>query len=428
MPNHLDYTKKFASFRNQTLYEKLAPKQQDFIRSLAFSHRFTFQEFRQITEIYRDLMMWGEGNLSEWWRDQISKTTLQGAPLKKQLFRNLQAYVRELRRTPKDYSTRPLPRPQQRKKNLVTLEKSDKEIHGMCPVASESTVCCNLRTIDTVENCAFGCSYCTIQTFYSDTFKFDADFAEKLQAIPLHPDRFYHFGSGQSSDSLVWGNRNGILESLCQFAADHPKILLEFKTKSKNVRYFLENEVPKNIVCSWSLNTPTIIENEEHFTANFEQRFEAARRVADCGIRLAFHFHPMVYYQGWETDYPKVASQVLASFQPEEVLFLSFGSVTMIKPAIKQIRKLGHPTKILQMEMVPDPHGKLTYPDEIKVAMFSRIYETFKPWHNRVFMYLCMEKASIWEKTFGFVYPNNEEFERDFGSKTMSKLARQTKD
>ena len=328
-----------------------------------------------------------------------------------------------MRSGPKVYPKIGLPRPKARAKYKVVGEQSDKTIHGMCPVASESTVCCNLRTIDAVENCAFGCSYCTIQTFYNDTFVFDADFAEKLKAIELDPERFYHFGTGQSSDSLVWGNRNGNLDALCQFAADNPNVLLEFKTKSHKIKYFLENEVPPNIVCSWSLNTPTIVQNEEHFTASLDQRITAARTVANQGIKVSFHFHPMVYYQGWQIDYPDIAQRLDGLFDTDEVLFISFGSITMIKPAIKQIRGSGLATKILQMEMVPDPHGKLTYPDDIKTAMFKKMYQAFAPWQNKVFFYLCMEKASIWEETFGFVYPDNDEFERDFLDKCMGKIA-----
>lgn len=423
MTANFDYHKKFTSFKNKTLYEALAPQQQAYVRSIAFAHGLSFQEFRQVVEVARDLSMWGEADLAQWWQEQSRQTTLQGVPLKKHLLQKLHAYVQKLKQAPKKYPQAGLPRPHQREKHTVTLEESDKKVYGMCPVASEETVCCNLRTIDAVENCAFGCSYCTIQTFYSDRFAFDANFAEKLKAIPLEPNRFYHFGTGQASDSLVWGNRHGILDGLCQFAADHANVLLEFKTKSDNVHYFLENEVPRNIVCSWSLNTPTIIRNEEHFTANLQQRLAAARLVADRGIKVAFHFHPMVYYQGWREEYPEIAARVMAAFQPREVLFISFGSITMIKPAVKKIRKLGHATRILQMEMVPDPHGKLTYPDEIKVAMFRAMYNCLQPWRDEVFMYLCMEKALIWQKTFGYVYSNNEAFERAFLAQTMSKLA-----
>jgi spore photoproduct lyase len=85
-------------------------------------------------------------------------------------------------------------------------------------------------------------------------------------------------------------------------------------------------------------------------------------------------------------------------FHPDEIVFISFGSVTFIKPVIKKIRNLGFPTKILQMKFVTDPHGKLTYSDEIKIEKFSFMYNAFKEWRDKVFIYLCMEKSEIWEK------------------------------
>ena len=417
-----DYAAKLARFEQETLFGKLPPEEQAFIHNLALALRLTYQEFRQVVEAARDLEMWREGRLSEWWRAQQAEAGPLGPQPKQKILQALQQHLRALRRAPKVYPQEGLPKPRAREKYTVRTEASDRKIHGLCPVASESTVCCNLRTIDAVQNCAFGCSYCTIQTFYHDQFVFDANLAEKLKAIPIEPNRFYHFGTGQASDSLVWGNRNGLLDTLCAFAADHPNVLLEFKTKSDNVRYFLENPVPPNVVCSWSLNTPTIIRNEEHFTASLQQRLEAARQVADRGVGVAFHFHPMVYYRGWDEDYPQIAATLLQRFAPEEVLFLSFGSVTLIKPVIKQIRRLGQATKTLQMELVPDPHGKLTYPDDLKIRMFRTMYQAFAPWHGRVFLYLCMEKAEIWQATFGRVYPDNEAFERDFGHQTMRKL------
>ena len=109
-------------------------------------------------------------------------------------------------------------------------------------------------------------------------------------------------------------------------------------------------------------------------------------------------------------------------FRPEEILFISFGSVTLIKPVIQEIRKRGGATKILQMEMVPDPHGKLTYPDSVKLELFQTMFDAFQGWHGKVFFYLCMERAYFWDQVFGWHYPTNEEFERDFGLKTMAKI------
>lgn len=423
MTARFDYAEKFESFKRQTLYERLVPQQQDFIRNIAFAHRFTFQEFRQIVEICRDLDMWREGSLEDWWKTATAQMIANGPLLKKALLQNLQAHIAKLKSVPIIYPATTLTRPKQREKSLIATEDSAKKIHGMCPVASEKTVCCNLRTIDAVENCLFGCSYCAIQTFYSDNIVFHENFAEKLRAIQLASDRFYHFGTGQASDALAWGNRHGILAAICRFAAEHPNVLLELKTKSDNIRYFLDHDIPANIVCSWSLNTPTIIANEEHFTANLEQRLEAARRLADRGGKVGFHFHPMVYHEGWQWDYPAIAAQLLSRFTTAEVLFISFGAVTFIKPVIQKIRALGYETKILQTELIADPHGKLTYADDVKIKMFKTMYEALTPWRNRVFMYLCMEKAAIWESAFGYVYDSNEEFEEDFGFKTMSKLS-----
>ncbi len=75
-----------------------------------------------------------------------------------------------------------------------------------------------------------------------------------------------------------------------------------------------------------------------------------------------------------------------------------------------------------QMPFATDPHGKLTYPDDIKISLFEIIYDAFNPWHEDLFFYLCMEKASIWETLFGYVYQSNDEFEKDFGIKTMRKI------
>jgi len=130
----------------------------------------------------------------------------------------------------------------------------------------------------------------------------------------------------------------------------------------------------------------------------------------------------MIYYDAWRQEYPAIALEIMRHFDPRSVLFISFGSVTMIKPVMKQIRRRGFKTKILQMELVPDPHGKWTYPDAIKIDMFKTMYQTFAPWHGEVFFYLCMEKAAIWEGSFGYVYANNDEFEEALLKSAFDKI------
>ena len=422
MTKVLDYSIKFKSFKNKTLFEKLDKFHQEFITKISFTYKFTFQEFRQVVQVSRDLSMWGEGNIISWWRANAKEYDSSTQIDKKKILNRLENYINQLRQKEKKYPESGLFNPPVRERNRIIEDNTKQKIHGKCPVASEKTICCNLHTIDAVENCVFGCSYCTIQTFYGKDILIQKDIKQKLDNIEIDPDRFYHFGSGQSSDSLAWGNRNGILDAFCIFASKHPNILLEFKTKSKNISYFLENQVPVNIVCSWSLNSSIIIENEEHFTADLDERIASARAVADRGMKVAFHFHPLVWYQGWKKDYQDIINLIQNNFGPDEILFISFGSVTLIKPVLQKIRDLGNPTKTLQMELVKDPHGKFTYPDPIKIEMFKFMFNSFQTWHNNVFFYLCMEKESIWKESFDYVYQSNQEFERDFGEKTMNKI------
>jgi spore photoproduct lyase len=417
-----EYADKFESFRGRTLYELLPSEQRAFLEAVAFEHKLTFQEFRRLAEVARDLAMWGEPALEDWWRGGAAGVAPRpsGPELKKRLLRRLEEHVAGLQRNPTRYPANGTGEAPARIRRPVVTRASGKTIWGVCPVASDKTVCCNLRTVDAVENCVFGCSYCSVQTFYTDKIVFDADFPAKLRSIDLDPGRFYHIGTGQSSDSLAWGNKNGVLDAVRDFAAKHPNVLLELKTKSDNVGYFLERDVPENIVCSWSLNTPAVIANEEHFTAGLDRRLAAARSIADRGVGVAFHFHPMVYYDGWHREYPAVAAELIRRFAHEEVRFVSFGSVTLIKPVVQKIRELGNPTRILQMELVPDPHGKLTYSDDVKIEMFESMYRAFGRWRDSVFFYLCMEKRSIWEQVFGYAYDSNEKFESEFIRRTIS--------
>ena len=73
--------------------------------------------------------------------------------------------------------------------------------------------------------------------------------------------------------------------------------------------------------------------------------------------------------------------------------------------------------------MVPNPEGKVTHPDEVKLQLFQHAYDAFKPWHEKVFFYLCMEEKKLWESTFGYAYKDNKEFEDRLIESARKKLA-----
>jgi spore photoproduct lyase len=50
------------------------------------------------------------------------------------------------------------------------------------------------------------------------------------------------------------------------------------------------------------------------------------------------------------------------------------------------------------------------------------MYQTFNAWHDKVFFYLCMEKAAIWEPSLGYVYDTNEQFEQAMLDSCFAKI------
>jgi spore photoproduct lyase len=296
------YTDKFNTAIRNSFFSKLPQEQQDFITQQAFHYRFSNQELKQIIEIARDLELWDEAPLSE---------IFPSHPTRKIVFKQLKERYENLKNTPNSYANFQAKNvPTEQKYRFTTQEKEGFGL-GLCPVASEKTRCCNLLTLDAIESCGFDCSYCSIQSFYNqNTITFDSNFQKKLLNLQLDPHKTYHIGTGQASDSLMFGNREGVLDALFTFARKYPHVILEFKTKSDNIKYLLENEVPKNILCTWSLNTPTIITHEEHLTASFDKRLNAARKLADKGVKVGFHFHPIVEYENYLEEYKKLYERV----------------------------------------------------------------------------------------------------------------------
>ena len=409
---------KLKELEKDILYSSLGDEDKKLISNLGLKYWLSFQELRQLTEIIIDLNMWNQ--------EPVNKVVLS---IEKKInysnFKGLfiDSIKQEWERIKNSKikfdgnKTNGIKRYSPRK---IDYNNKNNEVMGMCPVASEKTVCCNLMTIDAVQGCSFGCSYCSIQTFYTDgKVSIDKNLADKLDNISLDPNRKYHIGSGQSSDSLILGNRGGIIDAQLNFARKNPNIIFEFKTKSNNVSYLLKTDVPKNVFVCWSLNPQVFIDNEEHGTASLDQRIDAASKLSSKGVLVGFHFHPIVYFEGYHNAYRDITHKIKSMFSPSDIAMISMGTLTFIKPAIKQLRMSGLKSKVLQIPMF-DAVGKSSYTKEIKEEIFSYVWNEFSSWHDEVFFYLCMEESSIWDSVFGWHYADNKDFESKLFSSVSS--------
>ncbi len=403
-------------------FSTLPQADQTFIREVAERLRLSHQNVRKICEAAVDLTLWEEPSISRLW-DERGTEKLTGKSKSSKIVSRFLSSVTQLREKITSYDDFIPPVLSERKDIVIEPISSDQKLMGRCPVATEKTRCCNLETLDAVKQCGFGCSYCSIQSFYDqDRVYFHQDLKSKLSKLEIDPNQIYHIGTGQSSDSLMWGDKDNLLTDLFSFASDHPNVILELKTKAARTDWLQVEPLPKNIIATWSLNTPAIINAEEHLTATLEARLQAARAAADKHILVGFHFHPMIWYDRWEADYTDVIERIQELFSPEEVAMISMGTLTFIKPVIKQLRAAGRKTRVTEIPLI-DAAGKSSYPLDIKEKLFRTAYQKFSPqWRESVFFYLCMEDPSLWEPIFGFSYPDNDTFEKAMKQAYMDKI------
>lgn len=383
----------------------------------------SFQQKRILKEEAQDLLLWGGVQITDLMPPIEEFSQLQKNQAKK-IFNNVVDQISKLRKAPTDYSDfNPIFNFDGSKPSIVPDFQAPNKIIGNCPCPKdgELTRCCNLKTLDAVQQCGFACAYCSIQSFYAnDQIKVVSNLEEYLDNLKLD-ESVWHIGTGQSSDSLLLSDDYGTLSALGKFAKKNSNTIIELKTKSARTDWLSLN-LPSNIIATWSVNAPTIVQKEEHLTASIKARISAAKQSVTNGRLVGFHIHPMVYFKGWQDEYKELVNLICSQINPNNVVMVGIGALTFTKQNLKALRESERPTRVTQMELTPAA-GKFSYPLKIKQEMFSYVYSCFpQEWKENVFFYLCMEDPSLWQPCIGRQYDSNAEFEADMKAHYQSKL------
>ncbi|MBP5162046.1 MAG: DNA photolyase [Spirochaetales bacterium] len=393
----------------------------------AFIHEIpylSFQQRRMLKEQAQDLALWqipGK-SIGTLWPAEYDRTDKNGV---RRIFNAFMRTMDEIRHTPVDYSSfNPDYDFRGGGTKINTDFLSPYRIMGKCPCPrdGEQTRCCNLKTLDAVQQCAFACAYCSIQSFYSQNeIRVLSDLRQHLESMRLE-EGTWHIGTGQSSDSLLLGDDYGTLSALASFARLHPDVVIELKTKSARTDW-IRMDLPHNIVSTWSLNAETPALKEEHLAATPHARIQAAKACAEAGHLVGFHIHPMVLFNGWQDEYKSLIMSLCDNINPENVVMIGIGTLTFTKQNLRTLRESGRPTHVTQMPLSPIA-GKFSYDLETKRRMFSHVYSCFpQDWKDKVFFYLCMEDPSLWEPCLGRSYSCNADFEADMRKHYLRKIS-----
>ena len=203
-------------------------------------------------------------------------------------------------------------------------------------------------------------------------------------------------GTGEFSDSLMLDNITEYSVSIIDFFKKQKDVMFEFKTKSANIENLLKTQHSGNIVVSWSLNPQNIVDTNEFYTASLAERLDAALQCVEAGYKVAFHFDPVFYYEGWRKDYGEVIDNLFTKIKLKHIAWISIGTLRF-NPELKKIIETRFPQNtILDAELIPGYDNKLRYPYSMRYNIYKSVIDMMRKHHKKAPIYLCMEEKSIW--------------------------------
>ncbi len=305
------------------------------------------------------------------------------------------------------------------KKQLV-LSRFKGSFLKKCPGISPGMVCCNYYVVNLMKNCVYDCSYCFLQGFLENNplmvayVNVEDLIGELKQVFKEHPDRMFRVGTGELTDSLAAEDVIPYSDRLIPFFNQQNNAVLELKTKSDNVGLLLKQESPKNVIVSWSLNPPNIVEQEEKGTPSLNQRLEAARRCQEKGYKVGFHFDPIILFPGWEQAYKDLVRDLFAVIPVDRIEWISLGSFRY-RSRLKQIIKDRHQdTRLFTGEHVSSKDGKFRYLRSLRNDAYSTLQRYIKEYSEDLNVYFCMETKEVWEGVTGKMPRSDKKLDQFF--------------
>lgn len=287
-------------------------------------------------------------------------------------------------------------------RNSVMHQRYQGEFWKPCPGTTAGYLCCGYQVLTPLTGCGMYCRYCILQVYlenpgqvvYDNFGDLEREVHEKLR----HWKGIVRFGTGEFADSLFLEPRVGVSLKIARLLEPYPNVLVEFKTKSVNVRYLEPIAEKSKVVVGFSINTPRMIALHEDGTSSLDQRLDAARWCESRGFRLAFHFDPMFYYEGCENEYAEVVERILTTIRkPEGIAWWSMGGFRSMTGLKRHLQRLGTHLPLFSGELTVGEDHKYRYFRPLRVQMYRSVVEKAARMGIELPLYLCMESPEVWD-------------------------------
>jgi spore photoproduct lyase len=269
-----------------------------------------------------------------------------------------------------------------------------------CP-GTPKHVCCGYRTIDLIEGCPLSCSYCILRGYLNNpgiTVRGNtgAIIEEIDRAIALEKTHLLRFGTGELSDSLALDRRLDVSRPIVRFFGERKGALLELKSKWASIDHLRSCLNPYTVV-SFSVAPQKIINEEEKRTSPLVKRLEALRKAQDWGCFVGLHLDPVIIYEGFERDYADLIDHIALIVDLKKVIWVSMGLLRFVPQLMSRfIGERRH--NLLWGELIRGEDGKFRYIKAERVKTYRMLWRLLREKEPGLFIYLCMERAGVWEQ------------------------------
>ncbi|GGH18756.1 spore photoproduct lyase [Paenibacillus segetis] len=178
--------------------------------------------------------------------------------------------------------------------------------------------------------CAGHCHYCYLQTTMSSKpyirvyVNLDEILAAAEKYIEERKPEITTFEAACTGDPVSFEHLTGALRYYIEFMGKQPYGRLRFVTKYDNVDSLLDANHRGHTRIRFSINSSYVIRNFEPATSGFEERIEAAGKIAEAGYPLGFIMAPIMIYDGWKEDYLELIKKLHERIGDIDIVDLEF--------------------------------------------------------------------------------------------------------
>jgi len=292
-------------------------------------------------------------------------------------------------------------------KKVLFLTRNQGAFIRKCPGTREY-ICCGYQIIHIGTFCTMDCAYCILQSYFHPPVlqlfvNTDDLFCDLDRIFECKIEGLQRLGTGEYTDSLIWEKVCDISQQLIQLFSNQNHSVLELKSKTTQIDALLPLTHNRKTIMAWSLNTPEIIQKLEYRTTTLNARLKAAATCESHGFPLAFHFDPIVLYEGCEQGYESVIDAIFSHVSARNIVWISLGTLRFMPDLKGIIQTRFHHATIVYGEMFPGMDDKLRYFKPLRLQLYRRLVDRIKKHAPDVFVYYCMEDAAIWQKSLGFI-------------------------